>query len=125
MEPKKVKKPKSLIIQKPSPAPLQKTLTEEEKAKLAQQKQLENIRFYIEQETKKKIHAKTNDAKDLQHILKEYMSAYILIGFDVTGETLTIRTSDTNVMTRALDDLFRSEIIKFQIKKSGEFQNFG
>lgn len=123
--PKRTKKSKPTVIHKPSTPPMQRQLTEEEKAKIAQQKQLESIRFYVEQETKKKIHAKTNDAKDLQHILKEYLSAYVLIGFDVTGETLTMKISDTTVMNRALDDLFRSEMIKFQIRKSGEFQDFG
>jgi vacuolar-type H+-ATPase subunit I/STV1 len=123
--PKRTKKSKPTLIQKPSTPPMQKQLTEEEKVKISQQKQLESIRFYLEQETKKKIHAKTNDAKDLQHLLKEYLSAYILIGFDVIGEELTIRTSETTVLHRALDDLFRSQMIKFQIKKSGEFQDFG
>ena len=125
--PKKVKKTKlKTVIDKPEQvAPLQKPLSEEEKAKIEQQKQLQNIRFYLEQETKKKINAKVGDCRDLSRILKEYLSSYIIIGFDVTGEQVFMRVSETEILTRALDDLFVEQMLKFQIQKSRRFNNLG
>ena len=114
------KKPKQV---KKVPVPIQ---TDEEKAKiLQQQKDLANLRFYTEQETKQKIKTKVADCNQLNRLLGDYLSSYFLCGFDVTGEPVIMKVAESEITRRALDDLFRDEMIKFQIKKSQEYGNFG